>query len=247
MARTTSSTALDARLEARAARKTSGGMTVYDLLDRQRPQIEKALPNVGLTAERLTRASDADQTQRPAGRVQPGLLLGAVMLTAQLGLEPGPLGQAYFVPYYNSKAERYECQFILGYKGMIALAWRSGQIVISAYTICTNDLFEFDYGSGYVKHTYKISQQRGETTGFWAKAVMPNGSTAVLVMTRAEVDAHRKRSAAKDSGPWVTDYDAMGKKTVIRVLCSQIPLNTEAQRAIAADETAVVFDGDEES
>jgi recombination protein RecT len=64
-------------------------------------------------------------------------------------------------------------------------------------------------------------------------------------MTKAEVDAHRKRSAAKDSGPWVTDYDAMGKKTVIRVLCSQIPLNAEAQQAIAADETAVVFDGDE--
>jgi len=246
MARTTSSTALDARLEARAARKTSGGMTVYDLLDRQRPQIEKALPNVGLTAERLTRVLQTQiRLNDRLGECSPASLLGAVMLTAQLGLEPGPLGQAYFVPYYNSKAERYECQFILGYKGMIALAWRSGQIVISAYTICANDLFEFDYGSGYVKHTYKISQQRGETTGFWAKAVMPNGSTAVLVMTKAEVDAHRKRSAAKDSGPWVTDYDAMGKKTVIRVLCSQIPLNAEAQQAIAADETAVVFDGDE--
>lgn len=234
------------QLEVRAARKAPAGQTIYDLIERQKPAIERALPNIGLTAERLTRVLQTQIRTNPRlAECSPVSLLGAVMLTAQLGLEPGPLGQAYFVPYGNKRTGQLECQFILGYKGMIALAWRSGGIVINAYTICANDLFEFDYGSGYVKHTYKISQNRGETTGFWAKATLPNGSTSILVMTRAEVDAHRKRSMARDDGPWVTDYDAMGKKTVIRVLCSQLPLGAEAQRAIAADETAVTFDADD--
>lgn len=242
MARTqSSSTALENKLEARSARK-GGGMTIYDLLDRQKSQIEKALPNVGLTAERLARVIQTQLRVNPKlAECSPASLLGSVMLTAQLGLEPGPLGQAYFVPFAG------EVQFIIGYKGLITLAWRSGGIVISAYAICQNDIFEFDNGSGYVKHTYRLDRERGKITGFWAKAILPNQTTAILVMTRDEVDAHKNRSASaqKGEGPWFTDYEAMGKKTVIRVLCSQLPLSIDAQRAIAADETAVVFDGND--
>lgn len=219
-----------------------GGTSVFDLIERQKSQIDRALPNIGLTAERLVRVLHTQIRLNPKlASCSPQSLLGCVMLTAQLGLEPGPLGQAYLVPFFNKQVNTFEAQFIIGYKGLIQLAWRSG-ILINAYTVRANDLFEFDYGTGHVRHTYKITQQRGDIIGFWAKAVIPNETTAVQVMTLDEVEAHRNRSAAKDSGPWVTDFEAMGKKTVIRVLASQLPLNSEAQKAMAADETPVLFE-----
>lgn len=227
------------RLESRAVAGNTGP-TVFDLIKRQQPAIEAALPNVGVTAERLTRILMTQiRINDKLASCTPASLLGAVMLTAQLGLEPGPLGQAYFVPFGS------ECQFIIGYKGLIALAYRSGGIVISAYEICQNDIFKHNYGTGEVTHTFQLQKDRGPTVGVWAKAVLPSGATNILVMTKSEVEEHRKRSRAAGSGPWVTDYGAMAKKTVIRALCSQLPLSAEAQHALAADETAVVFNKEE--
>ena len=55
-------------------------------------------------------------------------------------------------------------------------------------------------------------------------------------MTVDEVESIRNRSKAKDRGPWVTDYEAMALKTVIRRAAKYLPLSTEAQIAVAADE-----------
>jgi len=240
MAKATSSTDLANKLAVKAATPAKRGDTIYDLIKRQRSEIEAALPNVGVTAERLTRIVMTQlRVNEKLANCTPQSLLGALMLTAQLGLEPGPLGQAYLVPFGN------EVQFIVGYKGLISLAYRSGGIVISAYEICQNDLFKHDYGTGQVQHTFHLQKDRGPLIGVWAKAVMPSGQTSIRVMTKAEVEEHRARSRSKNNGPWVTDYDAMAKKTVIRALCSQLPLSSEAQKAIAADETAVVFDKEE--
>lgn len=240
MAKATSSTDLANKLAVKAATPAKRGDTIYDLIKRQRSEIEAALPNVGVTAERLTRIVMTQlRVNEKLANCTPQSLLGALMLTAQLGLEPGPLGQAYLVPFGN------EVQFIIGYRGLISLAYRSGGIIVSAYEICQNDLFDHNYGTGQVEHTFKLSRDRGPTVGVWAKAIMPTGQQSILVMTKAEVEEHRARSRSKNNGPWVTDYDAMAKKTVIRALCSQLPLSSEAQKAIAADETAVVFDKEE--
>jgi recombination protein RecT len=224
-------------LEVRAA-TGSTGKTVYDLLEDHKGAIEKALPNVGITAERLIRVLQTQIRLNPAiGSCTKESLLGAVLYCAQLGLEPGPLGQAYLIPFGNV------CTFVLGYKGMIALAHRGSGILISAYEVCQNDKFTFNYGDSTVQHTFVPGVVRGPIVAFWARAVMPSGSVALYVMDKGEVDAHRKRSKAGSSGPWVTDYAAMGRKTVIRVLAAQLPLEANAQRAVASDETPLVFDG----
>jgi recombination protein RecT len=235
MARTTTDVAN--RLEAKSVAKTTG-KTVFDLIEQQRPAIQRALPKTGLTADRLARIIMTQiRTNPKLASCTAESLLGAVMLTAQLGLEPGPLGQAYFVPFGN------QVQFIIGYKGLVSLAFRAG-IVLSAHAIYESDRFQFDYGTDKVEHYFLFGQERGKLIGVWAKAVLPSGQVKIRVMTMAEVDSHRKRSRASDSGPWVTDYEAMSVKTVLRVLCAQLPLNTETQRALAADETSVVFNDD---
>ena len=82
------------------------------------------------------------------GETTPQSFLGAMMTAAQLGLEPNtPLGQAYLLPYWNSKANAYECQFQLGYKGLLDLAYRSGEIsVIQAHVVYENDTFDYSFG-----------------------------------------------------------------------------------------------------
>ena len=100
-------------------------------------EIKKALPSV-MTPERFTRiVLSALSTNPKLAETTPQSFLGAMMTAAQLGLEPNtPLGQAYLLPYWNSKANAYECQFQLGYKGLLDLAYRSGEIsVIQAHVV----------------------------------------------------------------------------------------------------------------
>ncbi|WP_202630600.1 recombinase RecT, partial [Deinococcus alpinitundrae] len=74
----------------------------------------------------------------------PESLLGAVMQAAQVGLEPDALGSAYLVPYYNKNKNVKEVQLQIGYKGLIELVRRSGQVTsIVANEVYENDEFDF--------------------------------------------------------------------------------------------------------
>ena len=86
--------------------------------------VKRALPSV-MTPERFTRiAVSALSTTPKLQDCHPMTFIGAMMTAAQLGLEPNtPLGQAYLIPFWNGKSKRMECQFQLGYKGMIDLAY----------------------------------------------------------------------------------------------------------------------------
>jgi recombination protein RecT len=233
---------LVAGLELQAATGKQG-LTIYDLLDKQRTAIEKALPNVGITAEQLVRIITTQIRINPRlGECTPQSLLGAVMLCAQLGLEPGPLGQAYFVPFMNNKTGKLECTFMVGYKGIVRLAHREGGVVIAAHTVRVGDSFGFDYGEGWLKHTYELGATRGEIRGCYSRVLFPNGLSSFYVLDKKKIDEHRKRSKAGGDGPWVTDYDAMARKTAVRVHGAQLPLGSSTQRALAADETALAFD-----
>ena len=93
-----------------------------------------------------------------------------MMTAAQLGLEPNtPLGQAYLLPYWNSKANAYECQFQLGYKGLLDLAYRSGEIsVIQAHVVYSEDQFSYSFGlKPELKHI-PASGERGEPVYVYA-------------------------------------------------------------------------------
>lgn len=59
----------------------------------------------------------------------------------------------------------------------------------------------------------------------------------IEVMTREQVDGIRARAKAGKSGPWVTDYSEMARKTVLKKICKTLPLAVSVQSAIAKDET----------
>lgn len=228
---------LVAKAEA-GAKSNSPAKTIYDLIESQKAQIARALPR-HMTADRLARITLTTIRTNPLlMQCSPQSLLGAVMVCAQLGLEPGPLGHAYLVPYRNSKTGSYEAQLIIGYRGFIDLARRSGNIVsIVAREVCEGDVFEFEYGlEERLVHKPALSG-RGKAYAYYAVAKYKDGGHTILVMSREDVEKHRMRSRAKDSGPWQTDYDEMAKKTVIRALSKYLPMSIEFARAVAQDES----------
>jgi recombination protein RecT len=214
--------------------------TVYDLLERQKSQIALALPRA-MSADRFARIvfTECRRTPRLLG-CTPESLLGAVMLGAQLGLEPGPLGHCYLVPFRNSKARTVEVQFIIGYRGLIDLARRSGNIEsIVARDVRQGDWFEFEYGlDERLVHRPPLTD-RGDPVAYYGIARYRDGGHSMLVMSLADIAMRRLRSRSKDAGPWVTDFDAMARKTVIRAMAAYLPLSIEAASAVAADESVV--------
>ena len=100
--------------------KLTKDMSIADMIRAMAPEIKNALPSV-LTPERFTRMALSALNNTPQLReCTPMSFIAALLNAAQLGLEPNtPLGQAYLIPYKNKGV--LECQFQLGYKGLISL------------------------------------------------------------------------------------------------------------------------------
>jgi recombination protein RecT len=220
--------------------------TIGDLLQSKKTEIALALPK-HLDADRLLRTVSTAMRQTPLlAQCSPSSLLGAVMLSAQLGLEPGPLGHCYLLPFKkNTKLpsgeweSHYEVTWILGYKGTIDLAWRSGKLKsIEAREVRQNDSFEYEYGlNPRLVHRPNIREDRGEAYAYYGVAHFKDGGYYFLVMSKSDIEEHRERSKAKDKGPWITDYDAMARKTCIRAMAPFLPLSPDLVQAFANDET----------
>ena len=177
-------------------------------------------------------------------------LLSCFMKCSALGLEPSAvdgLGRAYILPFYNGKARRMEATFILGYKGIIDLARRSGQLVsIHAQAVYEGDTFDYwedEAGQHFSFRPNRNAVHAQQTlTDVYMTATLKGGGKVFEHMTKEEVDAIRNRSKAANKGPWKTDYEAMALKTVIRRAARYLPMSV-VQEAVAADETTPDYSG----
>lgn len=210
------------------------------LIRAMEPQIKNALPTV-MTPERFTRIVLTALSSNPKlGQCTPNSFLGAMMQAAQLGVEPNtPLGQAYLIPYRNKGT--LECQFQLGYKGLIDLAYRSGAVQsIQAHEVHENDEFEYSYGlDGTIRHKPAL-KDRGPVIAYYGVWKTKDGGYGYEVMSVDDVISVRDQySKAADSkfSPWATNFDAMAKKTVLKRALKYAPLKTEFARALSQDNT----------
>lgn len=223
------------KARAAAVAETSKPNTLVSLLrsPKVQAQMAMALPK-SLTADRLTRIIITECRKTPELlNCSQESFLGSVLQCAQLGLEPGSaLGHCYLLPYGKN------CQLIIGYRGMIDLARRSGQIAsINAYCVYEADEFEYELGlHPDIKHKPSPLADRGAITYVYAVAVLIGGGVQFEVMSRAEIEAVRKQSKAGKNGPWVTHWSEMARKTVVRKLFKYLPVSIEAVRAVEIDE-----------
>lgn len=223
------------------------GKTINDLFEQMKPAIAQAIPK-HLTPDRLLRIATTSIRTNPKLKVcSPESLLGAVMQCAQLGLEPSILGHAYLIPYKNKGVD--ECQFQIGYKGLIELARRTGQISsIMAQAVHQNDEFEYEYGINEKLRHVPADGDRGPVVKYYSYAKFKDGGYSFMVMSRQDIVIHRdKFSKAKNFGPWVDHFDEMAKKTVLKSLMKYMPISVEFQRAVDQDETTKYFDSSAEN
>lgn len=213
------------------------------LVDPQiKQQMALALPR-HMTADRLARIALTEVRKNPdLGKCDQASFLGAIMQCAALGLEPGgALGHCYLLPFKNNKKGITEVQFLVGYRGMIDLARRSGQIQsIEARCVYAKDKFKVRLGlDSVIEHEPAWEEaDRGPLTFVYAVAKLKDGGIQFDVMSKAEVMKIKARSRSASFGPWVTDEDEMAKKTVIRRLFKYLPVSIEMQRAVGLDEAA---------
>lgn len=234
---------LTARVQANAeAQKASPNTpqarakTLRDLVHTMGPEIAKALPR-HMDPERIARiALTLINTTPGLAACTRDSFAGALMTASQLGLEPGPLGEAYLVPYGT------KCTLIIGYRGYIKLAWQSNQLRnIDAHVVYDGDEFEYEYGLNPILR-HKPGRTRRDITDIYAVASFINGGSAFVVLSPDEVEEFRRRSATANaaSSPWKTDWNAMAKKTAVRQLAKWLPMSPELRNfatAAALDES----------
>jgi recombination protein RecT len=193
------------------------------------PTLQSVLPQ-HVTAERMSRiALNVIRTNPKLLQCDINSLMGGVMEAAKLGLEPGLMGQCYLIPFENRKANRIEAQFIVGYKGLIDLVRRSGQVsTIEARTVYENDVFDYEYGlDNSLKHKPTLTN-RGAAIAYYAVCKLKDGGSSFLVMSHQEMEQYRDKYAkSKKFGPWVDEFDAMARKTVLRQLIKYLPISVE--------------------
>ncbi len=215
--------------------------SVQETLEKMKPQFAMALPD-HIKADRMVRvALTAVQNTPKLLECDRNSFFLAVLRAAQLGLEPdGILGQAYLIPYNK------QVQLIPGYKGLIDLARRSGEVSnIIAKEVCKNDEFTVDFSQDVpFVHKPKLDGDRGEITHFWALARFKDGGFHWDYLSKDEVVAIRNGSsgwkmalqyAKRDAdgnvtevnSPWHNHFIEMGKKTAIRRIAKFLPMSVQ--------------------
>ncbi len=205
-------------------------------------QMALALPK-HLTPDRFTRIALTEIRKNPElAKCDQASFLGAIIQCAQLGVEPGDsLGRAYLIPFENRKKGIKECQLIIGYRGLLDLARRSGTInSISAHCVYENDLFDFEYGLEEKLRHVPNRDNRGNVIAVYGIAKFKDGGYQFEVMFKNAIDKIRgtSKSASSSYSPWSTNYEEMARKTVLRRLCKFLPCSVELQQAVSLDELA---------
>ena len=226
-------------------------------------QIALALPmHLKKNAEKYARQALTLFSENPKlQQANPVTILSALMKASALGLDLNPqLGQAYIIPYDNKKkvgadwVKVTEAQFQLGYRGCIALAYRSDRVKrIAADIVCANDTFKYSKGLDPVLEHVIAEGERGEMTHAYAVANFVNGGYAFEVWPVHQIVEHAKKfsksyyktdyntkqQVVNPNSPWITHFESMAKKTMVMAIWKYLPLETELLLAGAQDETTV--------
>lgn len=211
--------------------------SIMGMLDKMQGEIARCLPK-HLTPERMTRIAMTELRKTPKlQECDPMSFIAAIMQASQLGLEPGVMGSCYLIPFNNKRTGKVECTFMPGYRGFLDLARRSGQITsLVSRAVFSNDEFHYEFGlKENIIHKPNM-EDRGQLVAVYAVALLKDGGHQFEVMSKREVDTVREGSQSKNHGPWVTHYEEMAKKTVLRKLFKWLPCSVELQKAVSLDE-----------
>lgn len=204
---------------------------VRNAIERMSPQFKAALP-AHIPVERFIRTTlTAVQTNPALLSADRRTLFASATRAAQMGLLPD--GREGAIVTFGQN-----CQFMPMMAGILKLVRNSGELAsIDAQIVYKNDGFTYRPGIDLVpQHTPDWFGERGDIVGVYAVAKMKDGSAYVEILSHKQVEQVRNVSRAKGSGPWVTWWDEMARKTAIRRLAKRLPLSTDLDGALASDD-----------
>lgn len=162
------------------------------------------------------------------------------------------LGFAYVIPFWNGREGKFEAQFQLGYRGFIQLAIRSGQFrVINVRDVCEGEIVDEDFITGEIKFKKREHREELPVIGYVAYIELVNGFNKMLYMSKSELDNHGLRYSqtyanerSRAYSKWATDFDAMAKKTVLKLLLAKYaPMSVEMEQAVISDQAVINREG----
>lgn len=176
----------------------------------------------------------------------PSTILSGALLGESLNLSPSPqLGQYYLVPFWNSKKGCSDAQFILGYKGLIQLALRTGEYKrLNVLAVKQGELKRFDRLTEDIEIEFiedDTVRERTATMGYIAMFETIYGYRKVIYWSREKMEEHALRyskgyAARKGATMWEKDFDSMAFKTMLRQLISKWgPTNADVRQAMEGD------------
>lgn len=222
-------------LEASAQPKET--RTVRDTLELMKPELVRSLQREDAAEMMLRHYLNAVRFNPLLMQASSESLVAALLLSAQVRLEPGPLGHVYLVPF-KSHGE-YQVVWVLGYTGILELARRGGATGLRSTIVYDADEYQRPWEDERGIH-YRLvpapADNRGERVGLlvtWTDAK----TRQALDVPASRVERAQKASAAykAKSGPWFTDEDAMWRKTGVRAARPFLPLSVDLARSTAAD------------
>ncbi|MFJ4168347.1 recombinase RecT [Paenarthrobacter sp. NPDC089714] len=247
MTATTDGSALAATIGNKQAE--TGRASAFDLMKSMRHEFEKALPT-HVPVEQFMRTGLTELRQNPElQRCSADSLLGAFLVAARLGLEVGgPMGQFYLTPrsIWNKElnegkgAKEWQVVPIIGYKGLLELAQRSGRVgAVGAELVREGDSFRRGYdsrlGGKFTQWEPVDYLETREIIGVLAWAEV-GGGVQDRYLPIEKVLERKARGSAGEKGPWATDYDAMVRKTGFRALSGDLPQSAALALARTVDE-----------
>jgi recombination protein RecT len=212
---------------------------IRDIVKRNRDEFAKLLGSEALAEQFVTAAMTTFRLNPAIYECDPYSVVGGMRQAAQLGLSFGPLGHVYLVPF-KQKGGGSWATFILGYRGMVELAYRSGQVKrVEANVVREGDEFVFRMGSRAVLDFVPSGPPNGrDWLAVYCLAELKSGGKPFTVLYPEDVERRRKRSRAADSqySPWQTDTEQMWEKSAVRDLQRFLPQTPTLALALEADE-----------
>ncbi len=205
-------------------------------LTKMGPEFKKALPS-HISVDKFTRVLMTSlQTNADLVSTNRNSFFAACVKCAQDGLLPDGREAAFVV--FRSKAGPMAVYMPM-VSGILKKVRNSGELLsLNPGVVYSNDEFKFwiDEVGPHMKHGPAMSGERGELTHVYCSAQIKGGGIYLEVMSKAEIEKVRAVSKSKDSGPWVQWFEEMAKKTVIRRLSKRLPVSTDVQATIEADD-----------
>ena len=218
--------------------------TIVQFVQSYAPQIREALP-AHITTDRFLRLLLNEMRKTPdLQRCTPESVIGAMLTASSLGLEFGPNGECYMLPFENKRYDRearseikvMEAEFVPGYKGIAKLFWQHPLASrLSAEYVCERDHFEWDKGLHPFLHHKAAEGDRGKVIAYYAIVGLRGREPWFDVFTPDQIKALRNgavgpKGKIKDPEHW------MERKTALLQVLKLAPKSSEVQAVLAVDE-----------